>query len=301
MDIAIIGGGPAGLAAGIYTSRAQLDTIIFEKGVLGGQIALSAEVENYPGFESISGGELIDKFVFQAEKFGSKIINEEVESITKTEEGFTIKTNEQEHTARSVIIATGATAKMLGVNGESEYYGRGVSTCATCDGFFFRDKEVVVVGGGDAAVEEGLFLTKFCSKVTIIHRRDELRASKILQERAFNNDKIEFVFNTEVQEIIGDGEVITNVLVRNKETQNEYTIPANGVFVFIGHYPNTSFLVDLVNMNHEGYIEVADVQTSEEGVFACGDSSDPIYRQVATSVGSGVRAAMAAERWISHG
>lgn len=300
-DVVIVGGGPAGLTAGIYAGRAQLKTLIIEKGLPGGQIAQTDEVENYPGFpEGISGGELAARMVQQAEKFGAQLAMDEVQGVEKTLEGFLVRGYERTYRARVVILATGANPRKLGVPGEEKFYGRGVSTCATCDGYFYRDKEVVVVGGGDAAVEEGLFLTRFARKVTLVHRRDELRANKVAQKRAFENPKMHFLFSHVVTEILGE-EAVTGVRLRNLKTGEEYVYPTDGVFVFIGHEPNTAFLKGFVELRPDGYVAVRDeVFTSVEGVFAAGDVADPIYRQLTTSVGAGTRAAMMAERYLAE-
>ncbi len=298
-DVVIIGGGPAGLTAGIYAGRGGLKTVILEKGLPGGQIAQTDEVENYPGFpEGITGPELANRMAEQARKFGAEVVMDEVQGLEQTDEGFLVKGFERNYKAKSVIIATGANPRKLGVPGEDKFYGRGVSTCATCDGFFYRDKEVVVVGGGDAAVEEGLFLTKFASKVTIIHRRDELRANKVAQQRAFANPKIEFLFSHVVTEVLGD-EHVTGVKVKNLKTNEEYVYPTDGVFVFVGSVPNTEFLKGVVELRPDGYVAVTgEIHTSVPGVFAAGDVADPIYKQLATSVGAGTRAAMTAEKWL---
>ncbi|BBL94442.1 thioredoxin reductase [Thermus thermophilus] len=300
-DVVIIGGGPAGLTAGIYAGRAQLKTVIVEKGLPGGQIAQTDEVENYPGFpEGISGPELASRMVQQAEKFGARIVMDEVLGLEKAEGGYLVRGYERNYRARAVIVATGANPRRLGVPGEDKFYGRGVSTCATCDGFFYRDKEVVVVGGGDAAVEEGIFLTKFARKVTLVHRRDELRANKVAQKRAFQNPKMHFLFSHVVTEILGEDQV-TGVRLKNLKTGEEYVYPTDGVFVFIGHEPNTAFLKGVVELRPDGYIAVRDeVFTSEPGIFAAGDVADPIYRQLTTSVGAGTRAAMMAERYLAE-
>ncbi|WP_027892249.1 thioredoxin-disulfide reductase [Calidithermus chliarophilus] len=298
-DVVIIGGGPAGLTAGIYAGRGGLKTVVLEKGLPGGQIAQTEEVENYPGFpEGISGPELAERMLKQAQKFGVEVQMEEVLGLELTDLGFVVKGYGQSYLSRSVILATGANPKQLGVPGEEKFYGRGVSTCATCDGFFYRGKEVVVVGGGDAAVEEGLFLTKFASKVTLIHRRDELRANKTAQERAFANPKMHFLWSHVVEEVLGD-ETVNGVRLKNLKTGEVYDYPADGVFVFIGHVPNTGFLGGVVALRGDGYVDVKDeIYTSVPGLFAAGDVADPIYRQLTTSVGAGTRAAMAAEKYL---
>ena len=301
-DVLIIGGGPAGLTAGIYAGRGQLDTVILEKGLPGGQIAQTEEVENYPGFDdAISGPELSQRMVRQAEKFGAKIVMEEVLELEKQGAGFLVRGYDKTYFAKAVIIATGANPRRLGVPGEDEYYGRGVSTCATCDGFFYRGKEVVVVGGGDAAVEEGLFLTKFADKVTLVHRRSELRANKEAQRRAFANPKMHWVWNTVVTEVVGEEGQVTGVKTQNVVTDEEGFLPTDGVFIYIGHVPNTAYLKDLVALRDSGYVDVrGEIYTSLEGVFAAGDVADETYRQLGTSVGAGTRAAMAAERWLAE-
>lgn len=301
-DIVIIGGGPAGLTAGIYTGRAQLKTVILEKGLPGGQIALTEEVENYPGFaEAISGPELSERMVKQVEKFGAQIRMEEVQGVERLEHGFLVKGYDQDYLAKAVIIATGATPRRLGVPGEDEFYGRGVSTCATCDGFFYRGKEVVVIGGGDAAVEEGLFLTKFARKVTVIHRRDGLRANKVAQERAFANPKMHWVWNTVVDEVLGEGGAVSGVKLRNLISGETSAMATDGVFIYIGHLPNTGYLAGALELRPDGYVKVRDeIYTNVEGIFAAGDVADDIYRQLGTSVGAGTRAAMSAERWLAE-
>jgi len=302
-DVVIIGGGPAGLTAGMYTGRGQLDTIILEKGLPGGQISLTDEVENYPGFdEMITGPELSQKMVRQAEKFGANIVMDEVSALSvKTDGGFVVRGYDAEYHAKTVILATGANPRALDIPGEETYFGRGVSTCATCDGFFYRGKSVVVIGGGDAAVEEGMFLTKFADTVTVIHRRDELRANKVAQERALNNPKMKWVWNTIVEEILGQDGQVVGVNTRNVQTGGTATIDADGVFVFIGHIPSTSYLEGVVALNQTGYVEVSnEIYTDVEGIFAAGDIADEVYRQLSTSVGAGTRAAMAAERWLAE-
>ena len=302
-DLAIIGGGPAGLTAGIYGGRGQLSVVILEKGLPGGQIAQTQEVENYPGFpDVISGPELSQRMVQQAEKFGAKIVMEEVTGLNaKLEGGFVVHGYEADYHAKTVIIATGANPRRLGVPGEDEFYGRGVSTCATCDGFFYRGKEVVVVGGGDAAVEEGMFLTKFADKVTVAHRRSELRANKEAQKRAFANPKMHWLWNTVVEEVLGEDGQVAGVRTRNTETGEENMLKTDGVFVYVGHVPNTEYLNGVVALNDHGYVDVTDeIFTDVEGIFAAGDVSDEVYRQLSTSVGAGTRAAMAAERWLAE-
>lgn len=302
-DVVIVGGGPAGLTAGIYASRGQLDTVILEKGLPGGQIAQTDDVENYPGFpEAVSGPELSQRMVQQAEKFGARILMDEARSLTRRPDGrFTIRGYDQDYVARAVILAMGANPRKLGIPGEDDFYGRGVSTCATCDGFFYRGRNVVVVGGGDAAIEEGLFLTKFADSVTIVHRRDTLRANKVAQTRAFANPKMHFEWNTIADEVLGEDGQVTGLRVHDTETGEERVIPADGVFVYIGHTPNTDWLAGTVRLSANGYVEVRDeIFTDVTGVFAAGDVADEVYRQLSTSVGAGTRAAMTAERWLAE-
>jgi thioredoxin reductase (NADPH) len=301
-DVVIIGAGPAGLTAGIYAGRGQLSTVILEKGLPGGQIAQTQEVENYPGFdELISGQELSQRMVRQAEKFGAQIVMEEVSGLGQKDGGFIVHGYDADYHAKAVILATGANPRRLGVPGEDEFYGRGVSTCATCDGFFYRGKEVIVVGGGDAAVEEGFFLTKFASKVTVVHRRDSLRANKEAQKRAFANPKMHWVWNTTVEEVLGTDGLVTGVRTKNIVTGEEAVLKTDGIFIYIGHVPNTGFLNNIVNLNATGYVDVRDeIYSSVEGIFVAGDVADEVYRQLGTSVGAGTKAAMAAERWLAE-
>lgn len=304
-DVIIIGGGPAGLTAAIYTGRGGLKTLILERGLPGGQIAQTEEVENYPGFpEGISGMELSERMVKQAEKFGAKIEMEEVQSVSK-EEGaefpFVVKGYGGEHRGKAVIVTTGAEPRRLGIPGEEAFWGKGVSTCATCDGFFYRGKKVIVIGGGDAAVEEGMFLTKFADEVTLIHRRDQLRANKAAQARAFANPKMKFIWNSTPEEIVGD-ESVTGLRIRDVNSGEERIVETDGVFIFVGHIPNTGFLQGSnVALREDGYVDVKDeIYTSVPMLFAAGDVSDWVYRQLATSVGTGTRAAMTAERLLAE-
>lgn len=300
-DLIIIGGGPAGLTAAIYGARAALDTLLIEKGVFGGQISLTSDVENYPGFpEGVSGPELSERFRAQAEKFGAHFKNDEIQRLLVEGDLFTLEGYEATYRARAVILATGADPRRLNVPGEERYVGRGVSWCATCDGFFFRGKRVVVVGGGDAAVEEGAFLTKFAETVTLIHRRDTLRANPLAQKRAFENPKMKFVWDSVVEEITGSDQGVEGVRVRNLKTGVTSLMAADGVFEFIGHIPNTRFLRGgPVKIREDGYVEVdKEIYTSVPGVYSCGDVSDYVYRQVSTCVGSGTMAAMAAQRYL---
>ena len=301
--VAIIGSGPAGYTAGIYAARANLEPVLFEGLESGGQLMLTTDVENYPGFvDGIMGPELMQVFKQQAERFGTVIKTEFIDSIEKTDEGFKLKSSKEEYMFDTVILSPGASARWLGVKGEKELQGYGVSACATCDGFFFKEKTVAVVGGGDSAMEEALFLTKFATKVIVIHRRDEFRASQIMQDRVLNHDQIEVMWNKTVEEIKGDGAVSSIVL---KDTQDESTEEVNldGVFVAIGHDPNVKFLDGLVELDEKGYIKTGfstATSTSVDGIFAAGDVADSVYRQAITAAGSGCQAAIDAERWLDH-
>ncbi len=299
--VIIIGSGPAGLTAALYTARAQLDPLVIVGSQLGGQVAITHEVENYPGFvNGIGGPELIDVMQKQAARFGARYAYSEVVSVDfKNGSPFTVRTGSEEYAAESVIITAGASPRTLNIPGEKEFVGRGVSYCGTCDGFFFRGQDVVVVGGGDSALEEGVFLTRFANKVDVIHRRDTLRAGPVLQKRAFANDKISFEWDTVVKEIRGNGKV-DEILLANVETGETRTYPTDGVFIFIGHYPNSNFLVGEVEMDEEGYVITDELmRTSVPGVFAAGEIQDPNYRQVATSVGQGCAAAMQVEKYLT--
>jgi thioredoxin reductase (NADPH) len=300
--IIVIGSGPAGLTAALYAARADLQPLVISGNQLGGQISLTSEVENYPGFpERITGPELVELMQRQAEKFGARLLIDEVTEVDFTQGSpFTIKTHGETFQAQAVIIAVGASPRRLEVPGEEELIGKGVSFCATCDGFFFRDKDVVVVGGGDSALEEGIFLTKFARKVTIIHRRDELRAGEALKKRAFANEKIDFIWDTVVEEIKGNGKVEA-VRLRNVKSGQQKEMAIDGVFIFIGHYPNSSLFEGQLEMDERGYLITDEkMTTSVPGVFAAGEIQDPIYRQIATSVGQGCAAAMMAERWLGE-
>ena len=300
--VVIIGSGPAGLTAALYTARAQLNPVVIVGNQIGGQISITAEVENYPGFpEGTTGPELVDLMIRQAEVFGARIVYDEVAEVAFTKGSpFYIKTHNEEYEAEAVIVTAGASPRRLGVPGEEEMIGRGVSYCATCDGFFFRNKDVVVVGGGDSALEEGLFLTKFANKVEIIHRRDDLRAGPHLQKRAFDNEKISFIWDTVVEEISGNG-VVQKVQTKNLKTGETQEMATDGVFIYIGHFPNSKFLEGQLVMDEHGYV-IADelMRTSVPGIFAAGEIQDPVYRQIATSVGQGCAAAMQAEKWLSE-
>ena len=311
-EVIIIGSGPAGLTAAIYTARADLKPLIIEgepsstSDQPGGQLMLTTDVENFPGFpDGIMGPDLMSNMRSQALRFGTEVLTTKVLKVDFSQHPFQIWTSNPEgeptHIANSVIVSTGARSVMLGLEAETRLIGHGLSTCATCDGFFFRDQEIAVVGGGDSALEEAIFLTKFASKVSIIHRRDELRASKIMQQRAFNNPKIEFIWNSTVEEILGE-EKVEGVILSNTVTSEKKSLPVTGLFIAIGHRPNTDLFIDQLQMDENGYlITGADSSiTNVEGVFACGDVQDHTYRQAITAAGSGCMAALDAERWLEN-
>ena len=304
-DVIIVGSGPAGLTAAIYTARANLRPLVIEGEVSsstdqpGGQLMVTTEVENYPGFvDGIEGPDLMAAFRAQAARFGAEFITAKSEKVDFSSRPFTVWVEGEEHKARSVIVATGAQSRMLGLEAESKLLGHGLSTCATCDGFFFQEQNIAVVGGGDSALEEALFLTKFADKVSVIHRRDQLRASKIMQERAFKNDKIEFVWDSVVTDILGEDRVEA-VKLRNVKTDEESTLKVTGLFIAIGHVPNTKIFKGQLEMDDANYILTHDgTRTSVEGVFASGDVQDKVYRQAVTAAGTGCMAAIDAERWL---
>jgi thioredoxin reductase (NADPH) len=298
-EVIIIGSGPAGLTAAIYTARANLKPLMIEGLGAGGQLMLTTDVENYPGFpEGILGPDVMAKFREQAERFGTEFITADAERVDLSRAPFGVWVGGNEYRARSIVISTGAQARMLGLPSENALLGHGVSTCATCDGFFFRGQQIAVVGGGDSAVEEANFLTRFADKVTLVHRREELRASKIMQDRAFANPKIEYRWNSVVEEVLGNGRV-EGVALRNIETGDISTLPVTGVFVAIGHTPNTKLFEGQLDLDANGYIVTRDgTQTSVPGVFAAGDVQDFTYRQAVTAAGSGCMAALDAERYL---
>ena len=302
--VVIIGSGPAGLTAALYTARAQLAPVVVAGSQLGGQVAITHEIENYPGFpDGLSGPELVERMKEHAENFGAKVEFDLVESVDFSNGSpFRVKTTGEEYWADAVIVTIGADPRKLGVPGEDEYIGGGVSYCGTCDGFFFRGKDIVVVGGGDSALEEAIFLTRFATSVNIIHRRDELRGGVQLQQRAFNNEKISFTWNSVVEAILGgDGSGVNAVRLKNRVTGEESVHPTEGVFIFIGHDPNNAVFGDQIALNENGYI-ITDqrYRTNVEGVFAAGEIQDEIWRQVATSVGQGTSAAMSAIHWLEE-
>jgi len=300
-DVVILGSGPAGLAAAVYAARADRKPLVLAGTDPGGQVALTDTIENYPGFtQGVTGAELYELFQKQAERFGAEVDFSSAVAVDLRIHPFRITADSGEYRARALIAATGASPRRLGIPGEDAFRGKGVSYCATCDGAFFRGKNVVVVGGGDSALEEGIFLTRFAAQVTIIHRRNELRAGKILRRRAEQNPKIRLLLETVVEEIRGPDRV-QSVAVRNVASGRIDVLPADGVFVFIGHDPNTSLFSGQLDMDPKGYLRVdSRMQTSVAGVFAAGEAADPVFRQVATSAGMGVAAAISAERWLQE-
>jgi thioredoxin reductase (NADPH) len=300
-NVIIIGSGPAGLTAALYAARANLTPLVFTGNEIGGQVSITTEVENYPGFpEGLTGPELVDKFQKQSERFGARVEYAEVTEVDFDVHPFRVKSYDNEYAAKTIVIATGASPRRLDVPGEVEFTGRGVSYCATCDGFFFRDKEVVVVGGGDSALEEGVFLTKFASRVRVIHRRDQLRAGHTLQERAKRNEKIDFIWDTVVTEVDGNG-AVESLQLENVKTGEVSTLETEGVFIYIGHYPNSQLFKEKLEMDEHSYL-ITDrrTHTSVPGVFAAGEIADPVFRQVVTSAGEGCKAALEVEKYLAE-
>lgn len=302
-NVAIIGSGPAGYTAALYASRANLKPILFLGSEEGGQLMLTTEVENYPGFpEGILGPELMEKFKTQAERFGTTYIEEKVIEFEIANGHYILKTKKAEYQSKTVIIAVGASTRWLGLSSEQKYRGRGVSSCATCDAFFFKDKKVFVVGGGDSACEEANFITRFASSVTMIHRRDQLRASKVMQDRVKSNKKISFIWNTVVEEVLGDGTKMTGLKLRNILDKKKSEVKGDGVFVAIGHVPNTEIFKGKVDLDEKGYVKAAhQMHTNLPGVFVCGDVQDIRYKQAVTAAGTGCQAALEAEWYLEGG
>jgi thioredoxin reductase (NADPH) len=301
-ELIIIGGGPAGYTAALYAARANLRPLVVEGFAWGGQLMITSDVENYPGYaDGIMGPEMMQDFRRQAERFGAEYVTDDVTKVDFTEHPFRVWVGDTEHTAEAVIVATGASARQLGLESERTLQGRGVSYCAVCDAAFFRDKEVVVVGGGDSAMEEAIFLTKFATKVSLVHRRDEFRASQIMLDRARANEKIEFVTPVVVEEVIGEGGATSGVRIRDLETDETRDIMAQGLFVAIGHDPNTKLFLDQLDHDEAGYLvtQPGSTATNVEGVFAAGDVVDHTYRQAVTAAGSGAMAALDSERWLA--
>jgi thioredoxin reductase (NADPH) len=301
-DVIIIGGGPAGYTAALYTARANLSPLVLEGFNWGGQLMITSDVENYPGYpDGILGPAMMADFRRQAERFGAEFVTDDVTRVDFSERPFRVYVGDEEHRAETVIVATGASARQLGLPSEQTLQGRGVSYCATCDGAFFRDKDVVVVGGGDSAMEEATFLSRFASKVIVVHRRDEFRASPIMVDRARADEKIEFVLNAVVEEVLGgDENHVTGVRVRDTATDETTDIPADGIFVAIGHDPTTALFLDSLDHDDQGYLvtEPGSTRTNIPGVFAAGDVQDHTYRQAVTAAGSGTMAALDAQRWL---
>ena len=300
--VLIIGSGPAGYTAAIYMARAGLEPLMLAGLNFGGQLMITTDVENYPGYpDGVTGPLMMEEFQKQAERFGTTILYTDATSVDFSARPFKVSTDSTNYTADAIVVATGASARWLGLDSEQEFMNKGVSACATCDGALFRDKPMAVVGGGDTAMEEALFLTRFATKVTLVHRRGELRASKIMQERALENDKIEFAWHSEVDEVLGD-EFVTGVRLKDVRDDSTRDIDLEALFIAIGHQPNTSLFKGQLDMDDAEYLKVkpGSTYTSVEGVFACGDVADPVYRQAVTAAGTGCMAAIDAERWLAE-
>lgn len=302
-DVVIMGSGPAGLTAAIYTGRADLDPLLIEGSLPGGQLTTTTEVENYPGFsKGIMGPELMSEMRAQAERFGTKIIFGDVTKVDLKKKPFEINVSDKIYKAKTLIISSGASSKLLGLEAEKKYMGRGVSTCATCDGYFYKGKEIVVVGGGDSAMEESTFLSKFASKIYLVHRRKEFRASKIMQDRVLSNPKIEILYDSTLEDINGDEKVVTAVSLKNVVTGETRKLKIDGVFLAIGHVPNTGLFLGQLSLDDKGYIKTnpKTTETNVPGIFACGDVQDAHYRQAVTAAGTGCMAALDAEKFLEN-